>query len=54
MDGDGVRRNQSLGRLDRLSKRQAEMLRARKQAEFEAKPSRRDSADLALGAFLDR
>lgn len=30
VDSDGVRRNQSLGRLDQISKRQAEKLRVQK------------------------
>jgi site-specific recombinase XerC len=54
VDSDGVRRNHSLGRMDQLSRRQAEKLRVQKQTEFEAKPTRRDSSTFSLGEYLDR
>jgi hypothetical protein len=51
-DGDGVRRNESLGRTDEVSKRQAEKLRVQKQLEFEAKPTLRMSSGFTLGEHL--
>ena len=54
MDSDGHRRGKSLGRVDQMSKRQAEKERVKKQAEFEEKPGRRDTTSLTLGEFLDR
>ncbi len=51
-DGDGIRRNESLGRTDNVSKRQAEKLRVQKQLEFEAKPTLRMSSGFTLGELL--
>lgn len=51
-DGDGRRRNQSLGTTDEISKRQAEKLRVQKQLEFEAKPTLRLNSGTTLGELL--
>jgi hypothetical protein len=51
-DGDGIRRNESLGRTDKVSKRQAEKLRVQKQLEFESKPTLKMSSGFTLGELL--
>ena len=51
---DGVRHGQSLGRADKISKRQADLLRHEKERELVAQPGRRDmSRSPELGPFLD-
>jgi integrase len=53
-DSDGKRRKKCLGRVDELSKRQAEKLRQAKQNELEANPGRRDvTRSPELQPFLD-
>ncbi len=50
---NGKQRSQSLGRVDKLSKRQAEKLRRQKQNELEQNPGRRNVATSpTLGEFL--
>jgi integrase len=52
---DGRRRKKCLGRVDEISKRQAEKLRQAKQNELEAQPGRRDmTRSPELGPFLER
>lgn len=51
---DGKRRSETLGRIDQVSKRQAEKLRYEKGLEFENTPARRTmNRSLTLGSFLD-
>ena len=55
MGSDGKRHCQSLGRADKRSKRQAEVLRRMKEAELQGNPGRRDvSRGHTLSAFLER
>ena len=51
---DGRRLGKTLGRTDKLSKRQAEKLRRQKELELQANPGRRDvSRSPEMGEFLD-
>ena len=53
-DAAGKRRSQHVGRVDQLSKRQAENLRRQKEADLRSKPGRRNiSRAPALAAFLE-
>jgi hypothetical protein len=52
---DGKRYGKTIGRVDQMSRRQAEKLRRQKEAELETNPGRRDvSRSPVLGEFLER